>query len=102
MARRLALLGLAQPARARLLDDELELVADGDLGVALEADAALEPLLDFLDVVLEALEAGDLALEDLRRAAHDLDEAAAHDLAVADRRAGDLAAALEREDLLDL
>src|SRR5579885_2681048 len=97
----LALLSLAQAARTRFLDDELELIADGELRVALEADAALQTLLDFLDVVLESLETGDLALEDHRVIARDLDEPAADHLALADARAGDVAV-LDGEDLLDL
>ena len=45
-------------------DEHFDDVADLDVVVLLEADAALEPGLDFRDVVLEAPQRADLALED--------------------------------------
>ena len=67
-----------------------------------EVDTALDALTDFADVVLEALERGDLALPDLVAFAEQADLRVAADEAVGDTAAGDLADLGDLEDVEDL
>src|SRR5712664_4915989 len=79
--------GQARPDRFQLV--RLDDVAFLEVVEVLDADAALEALVDFLHVVLEAPERGDLAGEDGLRVALHAHVRGAGDLAVHDRRAGD-------------
>src|SRR6185503_5876632 len=81
----------------------LETVADLDVVVAGQLDAALEAALDFLGVFLDAAQrlnrqvfGNDLAV------ANETNLAAALDVAVGDHAAGDVADARHLEDLPDL
>src|SRR5580698_9731124 len=74
--------------------DRLQLVGLDDVAFAqlvesFDSDAALEALVDFLDVILEAPERCDLAAENRLRVALHADVCGAGDLAVGDRGAGD-------------
>src|SRR5579862_7736115 len=66
----------------------LEHVALLDVGVIAQDDSAVKPARDLANVVVEAPQAGDLALIDDRSVAHQADLRAAGDLALGDVRAG--------------
>src|SRR5829696_439903 len=95
-----------RPLLERLLDlaglEGLDHVADLDVLVVLEHDAALETGLNLTDVVLEAAQGTDPAGPDHRALAHEPDRRAADEAAVADRAAGDRADARGLEELEDL
>src|SRR3954470_938303 len=87
----------------RLPDVRLEHVADLDVVVVGQLDAALEAGLDLADVLLHAAEGLDgEVLGDDRAAAGEADLAAALDVAVGDEAAGDVAEAADFEHLADL
>src|SRR3954454_13863928 len=90
----------------RLLDlaglEELEDVAHLDVLIALEHDAALEALVDLLDVVLEAPQRADAPCPDHRPVADQANLGDAGDLSVGDHAAGDRAHARGTEELFDL
>src|SRR5688500_944010 len=95
-------LGL-QRSLDRLPDVRLEDVADLDVVVVGELDAALEAGLHLADVLLHAAERLDRqVLRDDRAAAGEADLAAALDVAVGDEAAGDVAEAADLEHLPDL
>src|SRR5688500_10634537 len=77
----------------------LDHVADLEVVEVLDADAALEALLDLLHVVLEAAERAEVAVVDLDRVADHADLGAALERAAADVRAGDGADARDLEGL---
>src|SRR5665213_3617851 len=76
-------------------------VAGLDVLEAGEVDTALDARTDFGDVVLDALERGDLALPDFLAVAQHADLCVAADEAVGDLAAGDLADLGDLEDLQD-
>src|SRR4051794_31380020 len=90
----------------RLLDllclVELEHVALLDVCVAVEHDAALLTLLDFLHVVFEAAQGAEFAVPDDRAFANQADAGIAGDLAFGDDAAGDAADLGGLEGLFDL
>src|SRR3954451_4508055 len=90
----------------RLLDlaglEELEDVAHLDVLVALEHDAALEALIDLLNIVLEAAQRSKASGPDDRAVADQADLGDAGGLAVGHQAAGDRADARGAEELLDL
>src|SRR6185437_16300623 len=78
-------------------------VADLDVVVVGELDAAFEAGLDFLDVVLEAFERLDREVfGDDRPAAGEADATAALNVAVGDQTAGDVADLADLDDGADL
>src|SRR5438105_8581892 len=84
----------------RLPDVRLEHVADLDVVVVGQLDAALEAGLDLADVLLHAAQRLDReVLGDDRAAAGEADLAAALDVAVGDEAAGDVAEAADFEHL---
>src|SRR5687767_5895414 len=87
----------------RLPDVRLEDVADLDVVVVGELDAALEAGLDLADVLLHTAERLDRQVfGDDRPAAGEADLAAALDVPVGDEAAGDVAQAADLEHLADL
>ena len=93
---------LAEFAASFSVVKDFDDVAYLDVLVAGEVDSALDALTDFADVVLEALEGGDLALPDLVAFAEQADLLVATDEAVGDAAAGDLADLGDLEDVEDL
>src|SRR5690606_23958597 len=85
-----------QCARHRLDAEALDLVADLEVVEAGDVEAALEALAHLADVVLEALQAAELALVDLDAVAHHAHAATAVDRALRD------VAARHRPDPRDL
>src|SRR5476649_1318829 len=92
----LARRGRGERARDRFLAIALEQIADLDVVEVLDADAALEPVLHFLHVVLEAAERADDAVVHFGAVANHAHAALPVDHAAADDAAGD------RADLRDL
>ena len=92
------LLGTLDLLDAEALDD----VADLDVLVALDANAAFIALLDGLDVVFEAAQRGNLALEDDRGVAHDANLVIAGDFALGDIATGDVADLRDAEHVANL
>src|SRR5690606_4533247 len=90
--------------RARNLRDleDLELVADLDVVVALQGQAALEALLDLADVVLEALERVELPGPDDGVVAQQAHMGATAHRALEHHAPGDVADPRDAEDLADL
>src|SRR5690606_12512692 len=82
--------------------EDLELVADLDVVVALERQAALEAFLDLADVVLEALEGIELARPDDGVVAQQPDVRTPAHRPFEDHAAGDVADPGDPEDLADL
>src|SRR6266511_1424571 len=82
--------------------EELEDIADLDVAVAVEHDAALEALLDLAHVVLEATQRADLACPDHRPLPDQVDLGVVGDLALLDDAAGDVADARGAEGLQHL
>src|SRR5204863_1958666 len=74
-------------------------VADLDILVTGEVDAALDALADFADIVLEALERGDLTLPEFGAFAEEANLGVAADEAIGDAAAGDLADLGDLEDV---